>query len=172
MNKRKSKFETIRYIILIEILTIICFTLLTGTLLYHSISYTSSQEREYMENRIENASEVLENQLIVFSEVSNGIITSNDATLLKGYYFDKTDDEYEKSKALNSVRDSIISFQSFFSLIDGISLSFKPEGDFSYDNLYSFDADTHAPDETSVIPYPFEILYLHPCSTRKPFIFL
>ena len=141
MNKRKSKFETIRYIILIEILTIICFTLLTGTLLYHSISYTSSQEREYMENRIENASEVLENQLIVFSEVSNGIITSNDATLLKGYYFDKTDDEYGKSKALNSVRDSIISFQSFYSLIDGISLSFKPEGDFSYDNLYSFDAD-------------------------------
>lgn len=141
MNKRKSKFETIRYIILIEILTIICFTLLTGTLLYHSISYTSSQEREYMENRIENASEVLENQLIVFSEISNGIITSNDATLLKGYYFDKTDDEYGKSKALNSVRDSIIFFQSFYSLIDGISLSFKPEGDFSYDNLYSFDAD-------------------------------
>lgn len=140
MNNDRRKFKTIKLITLLELVVIICFSLLTMLLGINSAKYACKQELDYLNEKIEKGDEELNNIIISFAEVSFGILTSEDANLLKNYYFDKVNDYYSRSLALQNVNKQLTIFSSLNSSVDGISLRILPYENYSYPVMYSFNA--------------------------------
>ena len=138
MNKDKIRFRTVKLIALLELVVILCFSLLTILLGINSVKNACKQELDYLNEKIEKGNEELNNIILNFSEVSYGILTSEDTNLLKNYYYDKINDYYGRSLALTNVNKQLTIFASLNSAVEGISLRILPLENYSYPIMYSF----------------------------------
>ena len=139
MSKDKKRFRTIRLITLLELVVILCFSLLTIFLAVSSSQHACKQELDYLTEKIEKENEELNDIIINCSEVSYGILTSEDANLLKNYYYDKINDYYGRSLAIENLKKQLTILAALNTAVEGISLRILPLDDYSYPVMYSFD---------------------------------
>lgn len=138
MKKDKKRFRTIRLITLLELVVILCFSLLTIFLTVNSSKYACKQELDYLTEKIEKENEELNDIIINCSEISYGILTSEDANLLKNYYYDKINDYYGRSLAIENLKKQLTILAALNTVVDGISLRILPQDDYFYPVMYSF----------------------------------
>ena len=83
MKKDKKRFRTIRLITLLELVVILCFSLLTIFLTVDSSKHACKQELDYLTEKIEKENEELNDIIINCSEISYGILTSEDTNFFE-----------------------------------------------------------------------------------------
>ena len=69
-------------------------------------------------------------------------MNSDTVIRLKAYYYDKiSGDSYARNTAINRTIDDLVSLTTYYDVIDSCALWIAPDGELSYNTLYTFVGD-------------------------------
>ena len=141
MNKTK-RVRSVTLFVLVETLIMILFVgLITANLLFTN-GTANRRTRQIVEDSYAGLIEDLTNDLKSVSRAGFSLMNSETVVRLKSYYYDKIQqDSYARNAAINRAIDDLVSLTSYYGILDACALWIAPEGELSYNTMYTFVGD-------------------------------
>ena len=137
VRAKKRKLSLVTVFALIEIIIIFLFGLLISVNLF-----VSNRTRQIVEDSYAALTENLANDIKNISRAGFSLMNSDTVVRLKAYYYDKiSGDSYARNAAINRTIDELVSLTTYYDVIDSCALWIAPDGELSYNTLYTFVGD-------------------------------
>lgn len=142
VRAKKRKLSLVTVFALIEIIIIFLFGLLISVNLFVSNGTAKNRTRQIVEDSYAALTENLENDIKNISRAGFSLMNSDTVIRLKAYYYDKiSGDSYARNTAINRTIDDLVSLTTYYDVIDSCALWIAPDGELSYNTLYTFVGD-------------------------------
>ena len=144
VRAKKRKLSLVTVFALIEIIIIFLFGLLISVNLFVSTGTAKNRTRQIVEDSYAALTENLANDIKNISRAGFSLMNSDTVIRLKAYYYDKiSGDSYARNTAINRTIDDLVSLTTYYDVIDSCALWIAPDGELSYNTLYTFVGDDY-----------------------------
>ena len=144
VRAKKRKLSLVTVFALIEIIIIFLFGLLISVNLFVSNRTAKNRTRQIVEDSYVALTENLENDIKNISRAGFSLMKSETVVRLKAYYYDKiSGDSYARNTAINRTMEDLVSLTTYYDVIDSCALWIAPDGELSYNTLYTFVSDDY-----------------------------
>ena len=144
VRAKKRKLSLVTVFALIEIIIIFLFGLLISVNLFVSNRTAKNRTRQIVEDSYVALTENLENDIKNISRAGFSLMKSETVVRLKAYYYDKiSGDSYARNTAINRTMEDLVSLTTYYDVIDSCALWIAPDGELSYNTLYTFVGDDY-----------------------------
>ena len=142
VREKKRKLSLVTVFALIEIIIIFLFGLLRSVNLFVSNRTAKNRTRQIVEDSYAALTENLANDIKNISRAGFSLMNSDTVIRLKTYYYDKiSGDSYARNTAINRTIGDLVSLTTYYDVIDSCALWIAPDGELSYNTLYTFVSD-------------------------------